>query len=117
MTIRKARNFSKRRRRVPVAEVYSIIPGNFRTAYANGTGQSGVEVVPTHDRVEVDGVTVPPDPIFRKGEWFSSKPAVAPQLQMYGLETTSAAGHNGRGPDSSLKRLWVFVQTYVWPYG
>ena len=65
-------------------------------------GRSGVEVVPTYGGVEVDEVTVLPDPIFRKGGRFSSEPAVAPRLQMRGLETISAARRNGRGPDSFL---------------
>ena len=30
------------------------------------------------------------------------------QSQMRGLETIFAARHNGRGPDSSLKRLLIF---------
>ena len=84
-----AGNFPKRRRRVPIAEVYSAIFGNFHTAYANRAGQFGVEVVPTYGGVEVDGVTVPPDPIFQKGVWSSGEPAAAPRPQMRGLETIS----------------------------
>ena len=63
--------------------------------------------------VEVDGVTVPPNPIFRKGGWFSSEPAVAPRLQMRGLETISAAGRNDRGPDSFLVRVRGYSFAHV----
>ena len=72
MTVRKAGNFSKRRRRVPIAEVYSAIFENFRTAYANRTRQSGVEVIPTYGGVEVDGVIVPPDPYFGRVSGFQA---------------------------------------------
>ena len=33
---------------------------------------------------------------------------------MRGLETISTTRRNGRGPDSSLKRLWVFVWIHVY---
>ena len=33
---------------------------------------------------------------------------------MRGLETISTTRRNGRGPDSSLKRLWVFVWIRVY---
>ena len=111
MTVRKAGNFSKRHRRVPIAEVYSAISRNFHTAYANGTGQLGIEVVPAYGGVEIDGVTVPPDPIFRTGGWVSSERFVVPRLQMRGLETISAARRNGRGPDSFLISSWLSVCT------
>ena len=35
-------------------------------------------------------------------------------LQMKGLETIFASRRNGRGPDSSLKRLWIFVWIRVY---
>ena len=48
--------------------------------YTNGMRQSGVGVALACGGVGVGGVTVPPDPIFWNGGWFSSEPAVGPQL-------------------------------------
>ena len=58
--------------------------------------------------------TVLPDPVTWRASQLSSKKALAPRLQMCGLETISTTRQNGRGPDSSLKRLWVFVWIHVY---
>ena len=63
--------------------------------------------------VEADEIAVLPDPITWRVGRFSSEIALAPRLQMRGLETVSTTRRNGRGPDSSLKRQWVFVWIHV----
>ena len=52
--------------------------------------------------VQVDEITVLPDPVAWRDSRFSSELAVALRLQMRGLETISMARRNGRGPDSYL---------------
>ena len=59
-------------------------------------------------------MTVLPDPITWRVGRFSSEITFAPRLQMRGLETISTTRRNGRGPDSSPKRLWVFVWIHVY---
>jgi len=59
--------------------------------------------------VEVDDTTVFPEPVTWRAGQFLSETAVALGLQMRGLETISMTRRNGRGPGSSLKRLWIFV--------
>ena len=45
---------------------------------------------------------------------YSGVGAVLNGFQMRSLETIiSASQRNGRGPDSSLKRLWIFVRSRV----
>ena len=64
--------------------------------------------------VEADEIAVLPDPVTWRVGRFSSEIALAPRLQMRSLETISTTRRNGRGPDSSLKRQWVFVWTHVY---
>jgi hypothetical protein len=104
VTIRKAKNISILSRRVPVAEVYSLISENSRTARPNETERPGVEVTPAYGWVEVvegcvrgqhserqqRGQTVG---FLGKG---TSETALAPQFKMRGLETISTTRHNGR---------------------
>ena len=109
MTIHNTRCYYIRRRRVPLAEGYSLISENLHIAYANETEQLSVEVTPAPSGVQVDGIVVLPDPVIRKIGRALSEPALALQPQMRGLETISAAQCNGRGPDSSLKGAWIFI--------
>ena len=113
MTIRSAIYYHIHRRRVPSAEIYSSISANLHVAYADENEELGVEMVPARGGAEVAGIAVFPDPEIRRIGRVLSKTASAPQLQMRGLETISAARHNGRGPDSSLKRHWIFVYTRI----
>ena len=59
--------------------------------------------------VAVDEITVLPGPITWRVGRLSSEMALAPPLLMRGLETIFRTRRNGRGPDSSLKRLSIFV--------
>ena len=67
--------------------------------------------------VEVDDTAVFPEPATWRAGQFSNETAVALGSQMRGLETISMTRRNGRGPDSSLKRLSIFVYTWIKPYG
>jgi hypothetical protein len=109
VTIHNTRYYYFRRRRVPLAEGYSLISENLHIAYANETEQLSVEVTPVPSGVEVDGIVVLPDPGIWKIGRALSETALALRLQMRGLETISAAQYNGRGPDSSLKGAWIFI--------
>ena len=83
MTVRKIRDIYIRRRRDPLSEVYSE---NFHLVHTNGTGQSYVEV---NASVQYDWsrtITVLPDPVTWRADRLSSKMALAPGLQMRGLE-------------------------------
>jgi hypothetical protein len=113
VTIRKVIYYRIHRRRVPLAEIYSSISANLRVAYADETEELGVEMAPAQGGVEVVGIAAFPDPEIRRIGRALSKTALAPRLQMRGLETISAAQHNGRGPDSSHKRHWIFVYTRI----
>ena len=114
MTVRKTRDIYIRCRRVPLSEVYSSISENFHLLHTNGTGQSCVEVNAIVQYGRSRTITVPPDPVTWRAGRLSSKMALAPQLQMGGLETIPTTRRNGRGPDSSLKRLSIFVWTHVY---
>jgi hypothetical protein len=98
-----------RRRRVPLAEIYCLIFENFHIAYTNRSGESSIKARSVCGAVEVGGVAVLPALISRRVDWLSSETAEAPCFQMRGLEIISESRHNGRGPDSSLKRLLIFV--------
>ena len=113
VTIHNTRYYHICRRRVPLAEVYSSISKNFRIACTNETGQSGIEATRVHSRVEEDKLNPLPDPITWRVGRCSSEMALAPRLQMRGLETISTTRRDGRGPDSSLKRHWMFVYTRI----
>jgi hypothetical protein len=109
VTIHNTRYYHIRCRRVPLAEGYSSISENLHIAYANKTEQLSVEVTPAPSGVEVDRIVVLPGPVIRKIGQALGGVALALRLQMRGLETISAAQHNGRGPDSSLKGAWIFI--------
>ena len=70
--------------------------------------------MPAYGTVEADEIAVLPDPVTWRVGRFSSEIALAPRLQMRGLETISTTRRNGRGPDGSLKRLWVFVWIHAY---
>jgi hypothetical protein len=109
VTIHNTRYYYIRRRRVPLAEGYSLISENLHIADANGTEQLSVKVTPAPSGVEVDGIAVLPDPVIWKIGRALGEAALALRLQMRGLETISAAQRNGRGPDSSLKGARIFI--------
>jgi hypothetical protein len=113
VTIRSAIYYHIHRRRVPLAEIYSSISANLHVVYADENEDLGVEMVPAWGGAEVAGIAAFPDPEIRSIGRVLSKTTLAPRLQMRGLETISAAQHNGRGPDSSLKRYWIFVYTGI----
>ena len=69
--------------------------------------------MPAYGTVEADEIAALPYPVTWRVGRFSSEIALAPRLQMRGLETVSTTRRNGRGPDSSLKRQWVFVWIHV----
>jgi hypothetical protein len=81
--------------------------------YADENEDLGVEMVPAWGGAEVAGIAAFPDPEIRSIGRVLSKTTLAPRLQIHGLETISVAQHNGRGPDSSLKRYWIFVYTGI----
>ena len=59
-------------------------------------------------------------PVIQGVGWVSNETVEALRLQMRGLETISMTRWDGRGPDSSLRRLWILVQVQVYrvqPYG
>ena len=70
--------------------------------------------MPACGTVEADEIAVLPDPVTWRVGRFLSEIALAPRLQMGGLKTISMTRRNGRGPDSSLKRLWVFIWIHVY---
>ena len=109
MTVRKTKDIYIRRRRVPLAEVCCSVSQNFRIVYANEIGQSSVEVVLACGGVGVGGVATLPAAVARKIGRASNEKVRAPWSQMRGLKTISMPRRNGRGPDSYLKRLWIFV--------
>jgi hypothetical protein len=86
---------------------------NFHVVYAEENKDLGVEMVLAWGGAKVAGIAAFPDPEIRSIGQVLSKTALAPRLQMHGLETISAAQHSGWGPDSSLKRHWIFVYTRI----
>jgi hypothetical protein len=114
VTIHKTRDIYIRRRRVSLAEFYCSIYEDFHVAYINETGASSIEAAPTCGGVEVSGIAVLPVLVVRKVCWVSNKTAKAPRFQICDLGTISTSQHNGRGPDSYLKRLWIFVWMRVY---
>ena len=62
MTIRNARYYHIRRRRVPPAENYSSISENFHTTYVDETEESSIKVAQVYGRVEAGEIAVLPDP-------------------------------------------------------
>ena len=113
MTICSAIYYHIHRRRVPLAEIYSSISANLHVVYADENEESGIEMVPAQGGAEVAGIAAFPDPEIHSIGWVLGKTALALRLQMHGLETISAAQHNGWGPDSSLKRHWIFIYTWI----
>ena len=63
---------------------------------------------------EVDKTTVLPGPVTCRVGRFSSEMALAPRLRMRDLETISVTRRNGRGPDSSIKRLSSVHVVALW---
>ena len=59
----------------------------------------------------------PFDPVARLKKMFTQINDVVLWSQMMGLETGSPTRPNGRGPDSSLLRAWIFVYSTIKPYG
>ena len=109
MTIHKTREIYIRHSRVPLPEVYSSLSEAFHKAYADETEIPGVEAVSGLGGVEVCWIAVLPDP-SNLGSWpVSGETVVALPLQIRGLETIPRTRCNGRGPDSSLKGLRIFV--------
>ena len=100
VTVYKTRDICIRHSRVPLPEIYSSLPEAFRVAYADETEVPGVEVVPALGGVEVG--------------WFSRESTVVLPFQIRSLETIPTTRCNGWGPDSSLKRLWIFVEMQVY---
>jgi hypothetical protein len=78
VTIRNARYYHIRRRRVPLSEVYSSISAVFRIACTNEAERLSVGVVPEHSRVGVGGIGGLPDDITRKGGRVLSEMAATP---------------------------------------
>jgi hypothetical protein len=109
VTVPKTRDMYIRRRRVPLAEIYCLIFENFHIAYTNRSGESSIKARSVCGAIEVGGVAVLPALISRRVDWLSSETAEALCFQMRGLEIISGSRHNGRGPDSSLKRLLIFI--------
>jgi len=119
VTVRKTRDMYIRRRRVPLAKVYYSISRNFSTGWTSEAGELGVGVTLACGGVEVGGVEVGgvevggvvvlPAPCSLEG-WLSfERNGRGAGFQMRGLETISTPRRNGRGPESSLKRLWIFT--------
>jgi len=94
---------------VPLAEVYCSVSENFHIAWTNETGELDVEVAPAYGGVEVHGAAVLPAPHSLEGRPGFERNGRGAGFQMRGLETISMSQRNGRGPDSSLKRLSIFV--------
>ena len=78
MTIRNARRYRIRRRRVPLAGVHCSISESSHLAYIDETGQSSVEVTPVCAGIEVGGIAVLPDPAIWKAGWVLGEMALAP---------------------------------------
>ena len=62
MTIHNTRYYHIRRRRVSLAEAYSLISKNFHIAYTNENEQSSIEAKLGHGGVEVDKIAILPNP-------------------------------------------------------
>jgi len=83
--------------------------------WTNETGRSDVGVTPACGGVEglVGGVAIFPTPAVWKVCRVPSETAEAPDSRC-AVWRLSTPQHNGRGPDSSLKRLCIFVKMQVY---
>ena len=59
--------------------------------------------------VRVEGFAALPASRNVEDWWYPEGNGHDVRSPMRDLETIFAARHDGRGPDSSLKRLWIFV--------
>ena len=75
--------------RAPLPEVYSSMFRNLRIAYANEIQQSSAEVMLAHGGIEADRVVAFPNSVVWRVIGVLSETALAPRLQMRGLETIS----------------------------
>jgi len=96
-------------RRVPLAEVYCSVSENFTLVWTNENRELSVEVIPACGAAGVgEFATIPALRGF--GGWLGfERKGQGAGFQMRGLEIISTPRRNGRGPDSSLKRLSIFV--------
>jgi hypothetical protein len=114
VTVHKTRDIYIRRRRVPLAELYCSIYEDSHIAYMRETGASSIEAASVGGGVEVGGIAVLPVPCSSEGWLAFERNGRAPRFQIRGLGTISTSRHNGQGPDSFLKRLWIFVWMRVY---
>ena len=94
---------------MPLAEVYCSVSEDFRIAWTNETGELDVEITPAYGGVEIREAAVLPAPHGLEGWPGFERNGRGAGFQMRGLETISTSQRNGRGPDSFLKRLSIFV--------
>ena len=110
MIVPRTRDIYIRCGRVAPAEVYCSIPENFPIVWTKETGELSIEVTPARGAAEVQ-VSLPSflPPIVLKVCWDLSENLKGVGFQVRGLETISTPRRNGRGPDSPLKRLLIFI--------
>jgi len=90
-------------------KVYCSVFENFPLVWTNENRELSVEVTPTCGAAEVgEFATLPALRSFEGWLGFKRK-GQGTGFQMHGLEIISTPRRNGRGPDSSLKRLLIFV--------
>ena len=94
---------------MPLAEVYCSLSENLHIAWTNETGELDVEVTPAYGGVEVHGAAVLPAPHSLEAWPGFERNGRGAGFQMRGSEKISTSQRNGRGPDSSLKRLSIFI--------
>ena len=82
---------------------------NFHIVWTNKTGESDVEVTPACSGVELHGAAILPVPHSLESWPSFERNGRGARFQMLSLETISMPRRNGQGPESSLKRLWIFV--------
>jgi len=109
VTVHKTRDINIHRRRVPLAEVYCSVSENFPLVWTNENRELSVEATPACGAAEVgEFATLPALRSFWGWLGFERKGQGA-GFQMRGMEMISTPRRNGRGPDSSLKRLLISV--------
>ena len=92
---------------MPIAEIYSSISGALHVAWTDGTGSSSIVTMWAPKGIVVGWIAVLPDSRSSNGWPFSSETGLSPSFQMRGLETISPTRQSGRGPDSSLIRVFT----------
>jgi len=109
VTVPRTRDIYIRRRRVPLAEVYCSVSENFPLVWTNENRELSVEAIPACGTAEVgEFATLPALRSF--GGWLGfERKGQGAGFQMRGLEIISTPRRNTRGPDSSLKRLSIFI--------